>query len=113
MPISTDVNERPVHLFIRRSAEYGGRIGPVAFAAGAGGFLVWLISLDAAPRLGALGWLVGLCGMVVALSAALASSVGLLSPSGRAVALRGLLTSAGGILVPAAVAFVVISFVWS
>ena len=101
-----------VHHFIRRSAEYGGRIGPVALAAAAGGFLLWLIALDAAPALGALGWLVGLGGMGVALSAALASAVGLLSREGRAYALRGLVTSAFGILVPALLAFAVISFLW-
>lgn len=107
------MDEPHVHLFIRRSAEYGGRIGPVAFAAGAGGFLVWLISLDAAPSVGAVAWLVGLCGMMVALSAALASAVGLLSPTGRGLAARGLLTSALGVLVPAALAFLVISFFWN
>ncbi|HEY7707982.1 MAG TPA: hypothetical protein VH968_12520 [Gaiellaceae bacterium] len=107
------MDEPHVHLFIRRSAEYGSRIGPVAFAAGAGGFLVWLISLDAAPSVGAVGWLVGLCGMMVALSAALASSVGLLSPDGRSQAARGLMMSALGILIPAALAFFVISFVWN
>jgi hypothetical protein len=106
------MDEPHVHLFIRRSAEYGGRIGPVALAAAAGGFLLWLIALDAAPALGALGWLVGLCGMVVALSAGLASAVGLLSRDGRRYAVRGLATSALGILIPAALAFMVISFVW-
>ena len=106
------MDEPHVHPFIRRSAEYGGRIGPVAFAAGAGGFLVWLISLDAAPTVAAVGWLVGLCGMMIALSAALASAVGLLSSDERAYAVRSLLTSALGILIPALFAFVVISFIW-
>lgn len=106
------MDEPHVQLFIRRSAEYGGRIGPVALAAAAGGFLVWLIALDAAPALGALGWLVGLFGMLVALSAALASAVGLLSPEARGYAARGLTASALGILIPALVAFLVISFVW-
>lgn len=106
------MDEPHVHLFIRRSVEYGGRIGPVALAAAAGGFLLWLITLDAAPALGALGWLVGLCGMLVALSAALASAVGLLTRDGRRYAVRGLVTSALGILIPALLAFVVISFLW-
>jgi hypothetical protein len=107
------MDEPHVHSFIRRSADFGGRIGPVALAAGAGGFLVWLIALDASPAIGALGWLVGLCGMLVALSAALASAVGLLSSGGRAYAARGLMTAALGILIPAALAFFVISFIWS
>jgi hypothetical protein len=107
------MDEPHVHLVIRRSADYGGRIGPVAFAAGVGGFLVWLISLDAAPSVGVVGWSVGLCGMIVALSAALASAVGLLTPTGRGPAARGLLTSALGVLIPAALAFLVISFFWS
>ena len=107
------MDEPHVHLFVRRSAEYGGRIGPVAFAAGAGGFLVWLISLDAAPSVGAVAWLVGLCGVTVALSAAVASAVGLFSPPGRGVAGRGLLTSALGVLIPAALAFFAISFFWN
>lgn len=107
------MDEPHLHLFIRRSAEYGGRIGPVALAAAAGGFLVWLIALDAAPALGAVGWLVGLGGMLVALTAALASAVGLLSAGGRGYAARGLVTSALGILVPATLAFLVISFVWN
>ena len=106
------MDEPHLHLFIRRSAEYGGRIGPVALAAAAGGFLVWLIALDAAPALGAVGWLVGLGGMLVALSAALASAVGLLSAGGRGDAARGLVTSALGILIPATLAFLVISLVW-
>ena len=46
------MDEPHVHVVIRRSAEFGGRIGPVAFAAGVVGFLVWLISLDAAPSAG-------------------------------------------------------------
>jgi hypothetical protein len=107
------MDEPRVHLFVRRSAEYGGRIGPVAFVAGVGGFLVWLISLDAAPSVGAVGWLVGLCGMIVALSSAFASSVRPPAPTGRRLAARGLLTSALGVLGPAAVAFFVISFFWS
>ena len=107
------MDEPHVHLFIRRSAEYGGRIGPVAFAAGAGGFLVWLISLDTAPSVGAVAWLVGLCGVMVALSAALASAVGLLSTTERGLAARGLLTSALGVLIPAAAAFFAITFFWS
>ena len=107
------MDEPHVHLFIRRSAEYGGRIGPLALAAGAGGFLVWLITLDASPAIGAVGWLIGLCGMLVALSAALASAVGLLSAEGRASAARGLVTSALGIMIPAAAAFVVISLFWN
>ncbi|HEX2291940.1 MAG TPA: hypothetical protein VHH55_01415 [Gaiellaceae bacterium] len=106
------MDEPHVHLFIRRSAEYGGRIGPVALAAAAGGFLIWLITLDASPRVGAVAWLVGLGAMLVALSAALASAVGLLFADGRAYAVRGLVTGALGILVPAGVAFVVITFVW-
>jgi hypothetical protein len=107
------MDEPHVHLVIRRSADYGGRIGPVAFAAGLGGFLVWLISLDAAPSVAAVGWLVGLCGMMVALSAALASSVGRPSPTGRRPAARGLLASSLGVLVPAALAFFALSFLWS
>jgi hypothetical protein len=107
------MDEPHVHLFLRRTAEYGGRIGPVAFAAGVGGFLVWLVSLDTAPSVGAVAWLVGLCGLMVALSAALASSVGLLSRTGRRLGARGLLTSALGVLVPAAFAFLVISFFWN
>ena len=106
------MDEPHVHLFIRRSAEYGGRIGPIALATAAGGFLLWLIALDAAPWLGALGWLVGLCGMVVALSAGLASAVGLLARDRRGYAARGLMTSALGILIPALLAFAVISLVW-
>ena len=107
------MDEPHVHLFVRRSAEYGNRIGPVAFAAGVGGFLVWLISLDAAPSVGTVGWLGGLCGMVVALSSAFASSVGPHSPTGRRLAARGVLTSALRVLGPAAVAFFVLSFFWS
>ena len=107
------MDEPHVHLLIRRSAEYGGRIGPLAFAAGVGGFLIWLISLDALPSVGAIGWVVGLCGMMVALSSALASSVGLLARTGRRLAARPLLTSALRVLGPAAVAFFVISFFWS
>jgi hypothetical protein len=107
------MDEPHVHLLIRRSAEYGGRIGPLAFAAGVGGFLIWLISLDAAPSVGPVAWLVGLCGMIVALSSAIASSVGLLARAGRRLAARGLLASALRVLGPAAVAFFVISFFWS
>ena len=107
------MDEPHVHLLIRRSAEYGSRIGPLAFAAGLGGFLIWLISLDAAPSVGPVAWLVGLCGMIVALSSALASSVGLLARTGRTLAARGLLTSALRVLGPAAVAFFAISFFWS
>jgi hypothetical protein len=107
------MDEPHVQLFVRRFAEYGGRIGPVAFAAGVGGFLVWLVSFDAAPSVGAVGWLVGLCGMVVALSSALASSAGLLARTGRTTAPRGLLTAALRVLGPAVVAFFVISFYWS
>jgi hypothetical protein len=77
------------------------------------GFLVWLISLDAAPSVGAVGWLVGLCGMMVALSSALASSVGPLLSTGRTRAARGVLTSSLAVLVPAALAFVAISLFWS
>ncbi|MDF2752613.1 MAG: hypothetical protein K0S82_996 [Gaiellaceae bacterium] len=107
------MDEPHVHLLLRRSAEYGGRIGPLAFAAGVGGFLIWLISLDALPSVGAIGWVVGLCGMTVALSSALASSVGLLARTGRRLAARPLLTSALRVLGPAAVAFFVISFFWN
>jgi hypothetical protein len=107
------MDEPHVRLFVRRSAEYGGRIGPVAFAAGVGGFLVWLISVDAAPSVGAVGWLVGLCGMIVALSSAFASSVGPPASTGRRLTARGLLTSALRVLGPAAVAFFVLSFCWS
>jgi hypothetical protein len=107
------MDEPHVHLLIRRSSEYGGRIGPLAFAVGVGGFLIWLISLDAAPSVGSVAWLVGLCGMIVALSSALASSVGLLARTGRRLAARGLLTSALRVLGPAAGAFFVISFFWS
>jgi hypothetical protein len=107
------MDEPHVHLLIRRSAEYGGRIGPLAFAAGLGGFLIWLISLDAAPSVGSVGWLVGLCGMIVALSSALVSSVGLLARTGRRLAARGMLMSALRVLGPAAAAFCVISFFWS
>jgi hypothetical protein len=71
------MGEPHVHLFIRRSAEYGGRLGPVALVAGVGGFLVWLAMLDAAPAVGAVGWLVGFAGMVLGLCAAVASAVGL------------------------------------
>jgi hypothetical protein len=106
------MDEPPVPLLIRRSADYGARIGPVAFAAGVVGFLIWLISLDAAPSVGSAGWLVGLCGMIVALSSALASSVGLLARTGRRLAARGLLASALRVLGPAALAFFVISFFW-
>ena len=105
------MDEPHVHLFARRSAETRGLLGPVALAAGAAGLLVWLISLDA-DALGVVGRVVGLCGMLIALSAAIGSSVGLLSRAVRAFALRGLVTSAAGILVPAAVAFLVLSFVW-
>ena len=113
VPIRTGMDEPHVHLLIRRSAEYGGRIGPLAFAAGVGGFLVWLISLDALPSVSAIGWLIGLCGMMVALSSALASSVGLPPRTGRRLAARGLLMSALRVLAPAAVAFFAISFFWS
>jgi hypothetical protein len=51
--------------------------------------------------------------MTVALSSALASSVGLLARTGRRLAARPLLTSALRVLGPAAVAFFVISFFWS
>ena len=105
------MDEPRVHLFARRSAEAGGLLGSVALAAGAGGLLVWLIALDA-DALGLVGRLVGLGGMLVALSAAIGSSVGLLARAVKAFALRGLVTSAAGILVPAAVAFLVLSFVW-
>jgi hypothetical protein len=107
------MDEPHVHLIIRRSAEFGGRLGPIAFAAGAVGFLVWLISLDAAPWVGAVGWLVGLCGMMVALSSALASSVGPLVPTGRTRVARGVLASALAVLAPAALAFFAISLLWS
>ncbi|HET9322978.1 MAG TPA: hypothetical protein VFO03_03810 [Gaiellaceae bacterium] len=105
------MDEPHVQHLIRRSAEYGGRIGPVALAAGAGGFLVWLIALDASPAIREVGWLVGLCGMLVALPAAFASALRL--RDGRAYAGRRLVTAALGIVIPAVLAFLVISFIWS
>lgn len=102
-----------VHLFIRRSAEYGGKLGPVALVAGAGGFVVWLATLEALPAVGAVGWLVGFGGMMLALCAALASAVGLLSPERRGYAVRGLLSASLGIMIPAGLALLVISLAWS
>jgi hypothetical protein len=107
------MGEPHVHVFIRRSAEYGGRLGPIALVAGVGGFVVWLATLDSAPAVGAVGWLVGFGGMTLGLCAALASAVGLLSPERRRYALRGLLTASLGILIPAGLALLVISLAWN
>jgi hypothetical protein len=101
-----------VHVFIRRSAEYGGRIGPVALVAGLGGFVVWLVALRGTPALAAIGWLVGVGGMVVGVTAAVASAVGLLSSDRRGFAARGFLTGSLAVLVPALLAFLVIALVW-
>jgi hypothetical protein len=102
-----------VHLFIRRSAEYGGKLGPVALVTAAGGFVVWLATVQVSPTVGAVGWLVGVGGMMLALCAALASAVGLLSPERRGYAVRGLLSASLGIMIPAGLALLVISLAWS
>lgn len=107
------MGEPPVPLFIRRSAEYGGKLGPVALAAAVGGFVVWLATLEMSPAVGAVGWLIGLGGMLLGLCAAVASAVGLLSPDRRRYAIRGLLSASLGILIPAGLALLVISFAWS
>jgi ethanolamine transporter EutH len=106
------MGEPHVHLVIRRSAEYGGRIGPVALAAGLGGFVVWLVSLRATPALAAIGWLVGVGGMFVGVTAAVASAVGLLSSERRRFAARGIFTGSLAVLIPALLAFLVIALVW-
>lgn len=107
------MDEPHVHVFIRRSAEYGGKLGPVALIAGGGGFVVWLATLEVAPAVGAVAWLVGLGGMTLGLCAAVASAVGLLSPERRGYALRGLLSASLGILIPAGLALLVISLAWN
>jgi len=107
------MGEPHVHVFIRRSAEYGGRLGPISAVVGLSGFLVWLATFDATPAVGAVGWLAGLGGMLLGLCAAFASAVGLLSPAGRGEAARGLILASVGILVPAALAYLVIGIVWT
>lgn len=107
------MDEPHVHVFIRRSAEYGGRLGPIALIAGVGGFLLWMATLQATPALAALGWLVGVGGMLVGLCAALASAVGLLSSERRAFAARGFFTASLAVLLPALVAFAVLAAVSS
>jgi hypothetical protein len=106
------MGEPPVYLFLRRSAEYGGRIGPVALVAGLGGFVVWLVSLRGTPALAAVGWLVGVGGMFVGVTAAVASAVGLLSSDRRQFAARGLFTGSLAVVIPALLSFVVISLLW-
>jgi hypothetical protein len=105
------MGEPAVHLFLRRSAEYGGRIGPLALAAGLGGFVVWLVALRGTPALAAIGWLVGVGGMFVGVTAAVASAVGLLS-SDRRQAARGFFTGSLAVVIPALLSFLVISLLW-
>lgn len=107
------MDEPHVHVFIRRSAEYGGKLGPIALVAGAGGFVVWLATLEVSPSVGAVAWLVGFGGMTLGLCAALASAVGLLSPERRGYALRGLVSASLGILIPAGLALLVIWLAWN
>jgi hypothetical protein len=107
------MGEPPVYLFLRRSAEFGGRIGPVALVAGLGGFVVWLVSLRGTPALAAIGWLVGVGGMAVGVTAAVASAAGLLSSERRRLAARGLFTGSLAVLIPALLSFLVISLVWN
>jgi hypothetical protein len=107
------MGESPVHVFIRRSAEYGGRVGPYALGAAVTGFVLWLLAADASPAIGGIGWLVGVGGMLAALCAALASGVGLLAPGHRSLAARGLVTGALGVLIPAALALAVMTFLWA
>jgi hypothetical protein len=96
-----------VHTFIRRSADLGGRMGPIALASATGGFLVWLLALNRMPSLGVAGWLLGVLGVLLGLVAALAGAVGLLSDERRR-ARTGLATGALAVLIPALFALVVL-----
>jgi hypothetical protein len=96
-----------VHAFIQRSADVGGRLGPIALASAAGGFLVWLLALSRLPSLGVAGWILGIAGVVLGLVAALAGAVGLLS-SERRRARTGLATGALAVLIPTLFALVVL-----
>ncbi len=97
----------PVQTFIRRSADLGGRIGPIALASAAGGFLVWLLALNRVPSLGTAGWVLGVLGVILGLVAALAGAVGLLSEERRR-ARTGLATGALAVLIPTLLALVVL-----
>lgn len=96
-----------VHTFIRRSADLGGRVGPIALGTASGGFLVWLLALNRVPSLGTVGWVLGVLGVLLGLVAALAGAVGLLSDERRR-ARTGLATGALAILIPTLLALVVL-----
>lgn len=96
-----------VHVFIRRSAGLGGRLGPFALACAAGGFLVWLLAVNRLPEVGVAAWLVGVAGVLFGLVAAVAGAVGLLSDD-RGRARTGLATGALAVLIPMGLALLVL-----
>ena len=107
------MDEPHVRVFAGRSNAGAGRIGPFALAAGAGGFVLWVATLGAAPALAALGSLFGIGGMLVGLSAALASAIGRGTPEGREPGSLGSVAAQLAVLVPAVVSFLLLALVWN
>jgi hypothetical protein len=97
--------DRPqVHQFATRSGEVGRRLGPAALVVAVAGFTVWLAALHSAPSFAAAGWVFGAVGVVLGLTASVASGLGFFAAHRPAGVVRGLLTGAFAVLLPSMLA---------
>jgi hypothetical protein len=89
-----------VHEFVVRSGEVGRRLGPAALVVAVGGFTVWLAALHSAPSFAAAGWALGALGVVLGLTAAVASGVGSFATPRPDGTLSGLVTGGLAVALP-------------